>query len=123
MKKFLSMFAFLLCATLAFTSCSPEEEENAGNGGGNTAGNGGGNTEWVAGLDESGAPDELVVRYEIDGTKATIVAEFEDGACVKATMIVEVYGYETSTDMTSTYKGYNYEFVKATFEALVNSAE
>ena len=117
MKKFWLMFIFVLCGALAFTSCSKEENEILPDEDDQEQ------VEWQAGLDESNAPDQLILRVNIGGAKVTYVADFEDGLCVKCVVTSEYLGYEDTQDFTSTYKGLSYELVKAAFQAVVDSAK
>jgi hypothetical protein len=120
MKKFWLMFAFVLCGALAFTSCDKDDEITPGGDGNNTETPSG---EWKAGLDESKAPNQLILRVEVAGGKVTYVADFKNGFCTKCIATTEYMGYKQEQDLTSVYKDMDYETVKMAFQAVVDTAQ
>lgn len=110
MKKYLMMFAFMVCGLVAFTACSDEE--------------GGGDNKSVFEMYEDGVTAEddlLVLKYSSEGTDYVIVAKFDDGKCVSYITYVRFRDLETQVDGTSTFQGMGYEILKITFEEIWNS--
>ena len=116
MKKFWLMFAFVLCGALAFTSCDKDDEITPG--GDNTETPSG---EWKVGIDESKAPNQLILRVDQRGVKTTIVADFKSGKCTKCVASSEYKGHKETEDVTDTYKGLTYDEVKYAFQMLVDA--
>ena len=94
MKKFWLMFAFVLCGALAFTSCDKDDEITPD----------GDNTEtpsgkWRVGIDESKAPNQLILRVDMRGVKTTVVADFKNGKCTKCVASSEYKGHKETEDV------------------------
>ena len=117
MKKFWLMFAFVLCGALAFTSCDKDDEITPG--GDNTETPSG---EWKVGIDESKAPNQLILRVvDMNGVKTTFVADFKSGKCTKCVASAEYKGYKETEDVTDDFKGKTYDEVKYAFQKLVDA--
>lgn len=120
MKRFLLMFAVILCGAVAFTSCDDDDDDvtivTPPDGDGDEEGN---VSEWQAGLDESKAPGELTLRLDMAGAKATYVATFVDGVCTKCVLTVEYMGQKTTEDFEEVV-GMEYDMVKQIFQTLVD---
>lgn len=115
MKKFWLMFAFVLCGALAFISCNKDDEIIPD----------GDNTEtpsgaWRVGIDESKAPNQMILRVNMQGIKTTVVADFRSGKCTKCVMTAESMGQKRTVDITDSYKGMTYDQVKRVFQTLLD---
>ena len=110
------MFAFVLCGALAFTSCDKDDEITPG--GDNTETPSG---EWKVGIDESKAPNQLILRVYMNGVKTTVVADFKSGKCTKCVASSEYKDHKETEDVTDAYKGLTYDEVKYAFQMLVDA--